>query len=189
MAGPNYGALGTTFKIARILQIISLITVIGMTANFVSEIVSDNDHPPSVLIGTLSVACVAVLYCVITSILYIDNILPFIINTALDGLILVGLVVVAVVVGKPLSYLNCQTIGKVTGDDSSALAFTSALDSSLDDENIDYEDFIGTSKATCLEMKSIWGLSIALCILFAFSAICSGCLWRQKKQGFADLEK
>ena len=55
MAGPNYGALGATFKIVRILQAICLIAIIGMTANFVSEIVSSNNTPPNVVIGTLSV--------------------------------------------------------------------------------------------------------------------------------------
>ena len=38
-----------------------------------------------------------------------------------------------------------------------------------------------TSKATCYEMKAIWGLSIALCVLFAFSAICAGCMWKRQK--------
>jgi hypothetical protein len=55
MAGPNYGAIGATFKIVRILQGASLIAIIGMTANFISEIVSANQSPPKVLIGTLSV--------------------------------------------------------------------------------------------------------------------------------------
>jgi hypothetical protein len=55
MAGPDYGAIGATFKIVRILQGASLIAIIGMTANFISEIVSANQSPPKVLIGTLSV--------------------------------------------------------------------------------------------------------------------------------------
>ena len=55
MAGPDYGALGATFKIARILQAVSMIAIIGMTANFIAEMVSSNVTPPDVLIGTLSV--------------------------------------------------------------------------------------------------------------------------------------
>ena len=57
MAGPDYGALGATFKIVRILQAVCMIAVIGMTANFVSEIVSSNQTAPQVLVGTLSVVC------------------------------------------------------------------------------------------------------------------------------------
>ena len=55
MAGSNYGAVGGTFKIVRILQAVSLIGIIGMAANFISEMVSDNSTPSDVLVGTLSV--------------------------------------------------------------------------------------------------------------------------------------
>jgi hypothetical protein len=55
MAGPDYGALGASFKITRVLQAVSMIAIIGMTANFIAEMVSANVTPPNVLIGTLSV--------------------------------------------------------------------------------------------------------------------------------------
>jgi hypothetical protein len=55
--GLDYGALGGTFKIVRALQAASLIAIIGMTANFISEMVSANTTPPKVLVGTLSVVC------------------------------------------------------------------------------------------------------------------------------------
>lgn len=55
MAGPNGGALGGTFKIARVLQVVSLIAIIGMAANFISEMVSHNNAPSDVLVGTLSI--------------------------------------------------------------------------------------------------------------------------------------
>lgn len=54
MSGPN-GALGATFKIVRILQTISLIAIIGMAAYFISQMVSNNNAPSDVLVGTLSV--------------------------------------------------------------------------------------------------------------------------------------
>ena len=57
MAGPDYGALGATFKIVRVLQAISMIAMIGMTANFISQMVSSTQTPSDVLIGTLSVVC------------------------------------------------------------------------------------------------------------------------------------
>jgi hypothetical protein len=93
-----------------------------------------------------------------------DDALPFLINSGMDGMLLIAVIVVAVTVGKPLSYLNCQTIGKLSGDVSSAYAFTSALGNSLDKEGgqINYSHWIGATKSICLEMKSIWGLSIAL---------------------------
>ena len=55
MASQNFGALGATFTVVRAMQSISLVTIIGMTSNFISEMVSANQAPPRVLIGTLSV--------------------------------------------------------------------------------------------------------------------------------------
>jgi hypothetical protein len=54
---PRYGALGATFQLARLFQTCSLIAVIGMTAKFISVIVSNNGTPPNILIGTISVVC------------------------------------------------------------------------------------------------------------------------------------
>ena len=91
-----------------------------------------------------------------------DDHLPFLISTGFDVLLLVAVVVVAVVVGKPLSYLQCQAIDKISDGSSSAYAFTAALGSTLDKVNINYSHWIGATKTTCLEMKAVWGLSIAL---------------------------
>ncbi|EAL84737.2 hypothetical protein V6Z96_008874 [Aspergillus fumigatus] len=179
----RYGALGATFQIARIVQACSLIAIIGLTANFIAEIVSKNATPPSVFIGTITVTCIAVIYCVISFILFLDNILPFLASAIMDALVLVAVIVVAVIIGKPLSYLKCDVIGDLTGDGSSAYAFATSLDNYLDHlgGKVDYKNWIAASRGVCLEAKSIWGLSIALCILFFFSAVCCACLWRQKK--------
>lgn len=100
------------------------------------------------------------MYCIFTVILFIDDILPLLLNTVMDGLLLIAVIVVAVVVGKPLSYLNCDVVGQLqlTGD---AYDFTTSLGSNLN-VNGDYVDWIGTSRSICLESKAIWGLSIAL---------------------------
>ncbi|KAI9704968.1 MAG: hypothetical protein M1836_006748 [Candelina mexicana] len=165
MPGPNYGALGMTFSAVRGLQAASLIAIIGMTANFISEMVTSSTAPPRVLVGTLSVTCIAVLYCALTWILYYDGHLPFLINTAMDGLLLIAVIVVAVTVGKPLSYLDCQIIGKQSGNVNSAYAYVATLGHNLNKDGStanNYGGWIGATKSTCLEMKSIWGLSIAL---------------------------
>lgn len=52
---PRYGALGATFQLARLFQTISLIAIIGITAKFISSILSNNAIPPTILIGILSV--------------------------------------------------------------------------------------------------------------------------------------
>lgn len=55
MAKQNFGALGAAFTVVRGMQIISLVTIIGMTANFIQEMVNAKQAPPKVLVGTLSV--------------------------------------------------------------------------------------------------------------------------------------
>ena len=51
----GFGALGGAFTVVRALQAVSLISIIGMTANFIAEMVAVDQSPPKVLIGTLSV--------------------------------------------------------------------------------------------------------------------------------------
>lgn len=62
---PRYGALGATFQLARIFQICSLIAIIGMTANFISSIVSNDATPPNILIGTISVVSPTIIYSIL----------------------------------------------------------------------------------------------------------------------------
>jgi len=175
MPGPQFGALGASFTVVRAMQAICLISIIGMTANFIAELVASNQSPPHVLIGTLSVTCIAVIYITISYILYFDSLLPFLVSTALDSLLLIAVIVVAVTVGKPLSYLDCAAL-------PSSGATSSFLDSVAKNmSKVNYWVWAGASKTTCFEMKAIWGLSIALCILFAFSGIVSVCLWRRQQ--------
>jgi hypothetical protein len=78
-------------------------------------------------------------------------------------------------VGKPLSYLECTALPS-TGTTSS---FLDSVGSNI--SKVNYWVWAGASKTTCFEMKAIWGLSIALCILFAFSATCTVCLWKKQR--------
>jgi len=170
----NFGALGNTFTVVRVLEAISLVTIIGMTANFISEMVAANQAPPQVLIGTLSVAVIAFLYIAMTYILYISSFLHFLISAAIDFALLIAVIVVAVTIGKPLSYLDCAALPS-KGETSDFLKSVG-----LNMSKVNYWVWAGASKTTCFEMKSIWGLSIALCILFAFSSVCSGFMWKMQ---------
>jgi hypothetical protein len=55
----THGALGATFHLARLFEECSLIAIIGMTANFISDIVRNDATPPSILIGTITVVSAA----------------------------------------------------------------------------------------------------------------------------------
>ena len=52
---PQLGAMGVTFSAMRACQVASLIAVIGLCANFISEIATVEYDPPSELIGTMTV--------------------------------------------------------------------------------------------------------------------------------------
>lgn len=58
-AMPQLGALGHTFTAMRAMQLISLVAIVGMTGDFVAEMVAADSRPPDVLIGTLVVVSCA----------------------------------------------------------------------------------------------------------------------------------
>ncbi|KAL2756544.1 hypothetical protein ACRALDRAFT_2041208 [Sodiomyces alcalophilus JCM 7366] len=182
---PRLGALGHTFTATRAMQFVSLIGIIGMTADFIAEIVGAEAQPPDVLIGTLVVAVIAALYVAISYILYWDSMLPLLIATAADVALLVAVIVVAVVLGKPLSYLTCGNLPKMDGSLPAFIASVSENILSTTDGSgtVKYFVWVGAARQTCYVIKAVWGLSIALCILFAMSAITSICLWRRLKMG------
>lgn len=78
-------------------------------------------------------------------------------------MMLIALSVIAIVVGRPLSYLNCQVIGSNSVAESGA-QLSSELKSELHNNGgkVVYSNWVGASRVTCYEMKAIWGLSIAL---------------------------
>ena len=57
MPVPTYGAapISNTFLLVRVLQIISMMIVIGIASNFVSLIVNSGVEAPQEFVGTLSV--------------------------------------------------------------------------------------------------------------------------------------
>ncbi|RCI12717.1 hypothetical protein L249_0508, partial [Ophiocordyceps polyrhachis-furcata BCC 54312] len=177
MAPPSLGALGLTFTAMRAMQAAALVAIIGLTSNFIAEMVTAGYVAPSPLVGTLVVACFAAVYTIITYILYWDSLLPLLISTAADGLCLIGVIAVACVVGKPVSYLSCPTLS----DSGNMATFIDSLYRNLSREHM-YE-WVNPDKTTCYEIKAVWGLSICLCILYFMSAVASICLWKRIKGG------
>lgn len=188
---PTYGAapLSQTFLLVRIMQVISMITIVGMTANFVSEIVSTGIEPPKEFVGTLSVTCIATLYCLVSIAFYWSEAnLGLFVMSGVDSLLLIAFIVVAVTVGKPLSFLNCYMIGAASEevDAASAYAFTMSVSQNLNTmgSKLGLGNWAGATKTNCFETKAVWGLSIALCILFTTSCILLPTLfYKNKKAG------
>ncbi|KAK7953699.1 hypothetical protein PG996_014591 [Apiospora saccharicola] len=185
---PQLGALGVAFTAFRGLQFVSLVAIIGLTANFISEIVSARRDAPDVLVGTLIVSSIATLYVAISYILYYDGLLSLFISAGLDFSLMIATVVVAVTVGKPLSMLTCELLPEGS---SSSLAASVTYVASAQTQGITYRNvltkavnyftFVAIDQPHCYEIKAVWGLSIALCVLFAFSAIICVGLWHRVK--------
>lgn len=98
-----------------------------------------------------------------------------------DFLLLLAFVIVSVVLGKPLSYLNCMIVDNADAatNAQSAAAFTQALASNINQSGstLGLKNWAGSTRANCYETKAIWGLCIALSILFSCSTFLLPTLW------------
>lgn len=134
--------------------------------------------------------CLAALYCLISiPFFYARANLGLFVMTGLDGAILLAFIVVSVVLGKPVSFLNCKNVANTdaAANASSASAFAESLASNLgkSGSTLGLHDWAGSTKMNCYETKAIWGLCIALCILFTCSSLILPTLWlKAKRSGF-----
>lgn len=109
---------------------------------------------------------IAALYCLLSIPFYWGpaNVGLFVM-TAIDSLLLLAFVVVAVTVGKPLSFLNCYMVKNTsaTTDAVSAYNLVTSLSSRIEaGGKLNLSDWADATRANCFETKTIWGLSIAL---------------------------
>ena len=111
--------------------------------------------------------------------------LPLLIATAADFLCLIAGIVVACVVGKPVSYLTCSDF-PAKGNTANFLHSLFVNVKKLKDNTYEWVD---PSKPSCLQIKSIWGMSIALCVLFTLSTATTAFLWRRIKVASAPAPK
>ncbi|TGJ82053.1 hypothetical protein E0Z10_g6723 [Xylaria hypoxylon] len=172
---PQLGALGVTFTALRALQFLSLVAVVGLTANFINEFASSQREVPDVLVGTITVTSISALYVAISYILYYDGMLPLLIAGGLDLSLLVALIVVAVTIGKPLSMLQCELLPEpVSATETFVTSITGRSYQSAAAKYNSYLALITTDQPHCYEIKAVWGVGIALTVLFAFSALVCG---------------
>ncbi|TRX95039.1 hypothetical protein FHL15_004124 [Xylaria flabelliformis] len=169
---PQLGALGVTFTALRALQFLSLVTVVGLTANFINEFASSERQVPDVLVGTVTVTSISTLYVAISYILYYDGMLPLLIAGGLDFALLVALIVVSVTIGQPLSRLQCELLPEPVSSTTSFIATITGR--SYENAAARYNSYLAlitTDQPHCYEIKAVWGLGIALAVLFSFSAL------------------
>ncbi|KAF1846296.1 uncharacterized protein K460DRAFT_386585 [Cucurbitaria berberidis CBS 394.84] len=189
MPVPSYGAmpLSKMFLMVRVLQAICMIIVIGITSNFVQMIVTTGVEPPKEFVGTLSVTCIATLYIMVSVGYYWSHAnLGLLVMTGVDSLLLIAFIVCAVTLGKPMSFLNCYVIGKSSKevDAQYAYAFVTAAAQNLNTSGagLDLRHWAGVTRTNCFQAKTVWGMAIALCILFTVSCTLLPTLWYKNKK-------
>ncbi|KAF2440175.1 hypothetical protein P171DRAFT_435952 [Karstenula rhodostoma CBS 690.94] len=192
MPVPSYGAmpLSKTFLLVRIMQVISMVVIIGITSNFIGNIVNLGVEPPKEFVGTIIITCIAALYILVSVAYYwSDANLGLLVMAGADSLLLIAFIVVAVTVGKPVSYLNCYVIGKTSTevDAAYAYAFTTSVKNNLNQmgDKLSLSHWAGVTRSNCFQAKAVWGLAIAMCILFTTSCAVLPTLWYKNKKATA----
>ncbi|KAI0097901.1 hypothetical protein GGR51DRAFT_454577 [Nemania sp. FL0031] len=183
---PQLGALGVTFTALRALQFLALIATVGLTANFINEFASSDREVPDVLVGTISVTSISTLYVAISYILYYDGMLPLLVAGGLDLALFVAFIVVAVTVGKPLSALQCQLLPESVS--AATVVVTSLTGRGYETAATRYQSYLAlitTDQPHCYEIKAVWGLGIALAVLFSFSTLVCVGLWHRIRRAAA----
>ncbi|CAI6334693.1 unnamed protein product [Periconia digitata] len=192
MPVPSYGAapISKLFLLVRMLQVLSMVIIIGITANFIGNIVSTGVEPPKEFVGTISVTCIATLYIMVSIAFFWSGAnLGLLVMSGIDSLLLIAFIVVAVTVGKPVSFLNCYVIGKASEevDAAYAFAFTNSVKNNLNTmgDKLSLSHWAGVTKSNCFQAKTVWGLGIALCILFTTSCVLLPALFYKNKKANA----
>jgi hypothetical protein len=122
------------------------------------------------------------MYCFISlPFFYSHANLGLLIMAAIDGMLLIAFIIVSVVLGKPVSYLDCMVIGNsdAAGNAQSAVQFAQSLASSLNDGSgtLMLSNWASNTRTNCLETKAVWGLTIALSVCFSISSLILPSLW------------
>jgi hypothetical protein len=79
-----------------------------------------------------------------------------------DALILIAFIVVSVVVGKPVSHVNCYNLALAGQQEGMNLVDILAQVASTGSGNMPLGVWNAVSKGNCFETKAIWGMAIAL---------------------------
>ncbi len=120
----------------------------------------------------------AFIWCALSATGYDDSHIPFMATCGLDFAFLVPFIVLAGVLGGPLSVTTCSDISTDT---------TSILVPLDQGSSISYLNFVGSGRTVCYELQAVWGLTIALAILFLSSAVSALFLFLGRRKQVAAL--
>ncbi|KAB5549625.1 hypothetical protein GE09DRAFT_1241285 [Coniochaeta sp. 2T2.1] len=178
MTFKDHGYYGYAYIGARITQAITLLPIIGLVGNLLSLAAKSRHSPPSELTATIVFSSISLLWILLSITAYHDTHIPYLATLAVDSLFLLPFMVIAIVLGQPLSLTTCSDLP------SNSTSHVALPISSLPGKPVSYVVFSGgAGQTTCYELMAVWGLVIALCCLFAISAIAAGFLFLGKRRG------
>ncbi|KAI5789436.1 hypothetical protein FPQ18DRAFT_340678 [Pyronema domesticum] len=116
MPRPSHGQTGLLFLSLRSLQAISLLVTLSLTSRFITTLIETSQtNPPSPLIAILVITILSCIYCILSLFLYFDHQLPLLPSISVDGGLFLAMLISAVVLGKPLSFVSCKAlVGQAT---------------------------------------------------------------------------
>ena len=122
----------------------------------------------------------AALYLLISWVFYREKLQGVIFFSAITDIFLeIACIIVASLLGKPLASLDCSSLSAVSSD-SATSSWISSVGKNMG--KLSYTYWLGASQTVCYETKAIWGLSIALCLLFFLSSVFGFAMWYRAKQ-------
>jgi len=178
----EHGYYGFAFVGSRPTQIVSLIAVIGMVGNFIAEIAKTKQRAPPELIGTIVMSCITILWTILSVTAYDDDHIPYLATCAIDIVLLIPFIVFAALLGNPLSIVSCGDLPKATSTLNTTVILLQSSPNKLPGSVMTLTNFVDAEQTLCYESMAVWGLLIALCVLFAVSAFAAGLLFIGKRR-------
>ncbi|KAG5963117.1 hypothetical protein E4U58_003654 [Claviceps cyperi] len=163
------------FMALKVLQVVALSILIGLTARHVSYMMVPGKELPKTLAATLALAVIMVVYSAITIILYLMGKLLLIIPVSVGEVFCCCCnILVAALIGIPLRHASCHSL-KNTDNKAEFLQVLHQQGSAREFE------VMNADRATCIQTKAVWGLLLSLCILFGTTSIQSMSLAHDQK--------
>ncbi|CAK7245161.1 MAG: hypothetical protein STHCBS139747_006730 [Sporothrix thermara] len=181
MAIRDLGYYGYTLLAVRPLQTIAIAAVVGMTASFVSQDAHAHLAAPSQVVGTLVISSIALLWTLLSATAHVDAYIPYWITACLDLLFTVPFIVGAAVLGGPLGGFSCSVLPNTSNSDLLAIQTKAATATSP----AAYILFVGDNQATCYQIMAVWGLAIALCVMFVVTGLAAMLLFLGRRRSAA----
>ncbi|KAK4156160.1 hypothetical protein C8A00DRAFT_41319 [Chaetomidium leptoderma] len=162
------GFYAYAFLAARIAQIISLGVITGIAGHFIFITTrgTQQKDPAATLIALLILSSAALLWSLLSWTGYSRRYLPYAATCCADLVFAVPLVILTIVLGLPLADVQCGAVAP-----NAKFEIVAPPGSSFGKIA-----FATDGRTACVQLLAVWGLLIAVCVLFVASALSVGFL-------------